>query len=163
MGAMNNKTGYSIVKSPQQLLISAVVLILFSDLVFLALILLLVAIRNGIGVDSSLVGFTTLIFLIKSALTAGALYKMLHTWLGVTYFVVNNRLYIDSDVRHVNSTVIELKDVFKASADRKYRGFNKTEYGDVIIEFRTRASDNKISLTGIKNPEEVAAKIAETS
>ena len=75
---------------------------------------------------------------------------------------MNNRLYIESDVRHVNSAVIELKDVHRASADRKYRGFNKTEYGDIIIEFRTRASDDKVILSGIKNPEEVAAKIAET-
>ena len=134
MAQVNNKTGYSILKSPQQLLITTVVMVLFSDLVFLALILLLIGIRDTVGVDSSLVGFTSLLFVIKSALTAGALYKLLHTWLAVTYFVVNNKLYIQSDVRSVNSAVIELRDVHRASAARKYRGFNKTEYGDVIID-----------------------------
>lgn len=161
MGA-NNKTGYSIVKSPQQLLMTAVAFVVFSDLVFLALILLIVALRDAAGIDASLVGFTTIVFIIKSALTAGALFRLLHTWLGVSYFVVNNKLYIESDVRQVDSAVIELKDVHRANASRTYRGWNKTNYGDVVIEFRTRASDNKVVLTGVKNPEEVAAQIAET-
>ncbi len=162
MTTANNKTGYSIVKSPQQLLMTAVSFVVFSDLVFLALLLLIIGIRNGIGVDSSLIGLTSILFLVKSALTAIALYRLLHIWLGVSYFVVNNKLYIESEVRQVDSSVIELKDVHRANASRTYRGWNKTEYGDVVIEFRTRASDNKVTLTGVKNPEDVAAKIAET-
>lgn len=139
----------------------SITVILVSDALFVFLLLFIVGIRNVLGLDAELIGFSVLMFTVKSLLTAGSLYTTMRSWLGVSYFVVDNKLYIQSDVRHISSVIIELKDVHKATAKNSYKFLKKTEYGNVIIDFTKRASGEPVVLQGVSNPQEVANRLVQ--
>ena len=156
----NNKTVYSIPRSFKPIVYQTVTLVVVSDALLLFTLLLIVGFRNTVGVDSSMIGFSIVLFGFKAIITAYGVYKSMQSWLGVTYFVVNNQLYIQSDVRSVNSTVFHLKDITKAQADQAYRAHRKQAYGTVHLTFARGMQVDEYRLTGIKDPDGIARMLS---
>lgn len=155
----NNTTGYSITRSYKPLLIQSLSLVFISDVLFLALILLIVGIRNALGLDAELVGFTLLLFTLKTVLVTYSLYMLIKEWLGVSYYVTNNQLYIQSEIRSVDSSVIDLKKLGRAVSSTSYKAHKRTDYGNVTLEFAKGASTFSVVLKGVNNPDKVANNI----
>jgi hypothetical protein len=156
----NNVSGYSIQRSYKPLLIQSVSLVFISDVLLVLILLLIIGLRNVLGIDAELIGFSILIISAKTLITAYGLYKMTKSWLGVSYFVVNNQLYIQSDIREVDSSVINLKDLSRAVSSTSYNVKKKTNYGDVALEFAKGASTFTIVLRGVLNPDQISKSLA---
>jgi hypothetical protein len=152
----NNTAGYSIVKSYKPLVAFSVSVVVVSDILFIILLLFIIGVRSILGLDAELIGLTFLLFIVKSVITAASLYTAMRSWLGVTYFVHGQKLYIQSNIRQVSSGIIDLKDVHKATVKDSYRYMRKTDYGDVVIDFNQRTSADQVILQGVKDPQEVA-------
>jgi hypothetical protein len=154
-----NKAGYSIPKSYKPLVKMAVSIVVISDLLFLFVLFSIIGLREALGLDATLIGLSIAIFCFKSVVTAFGIYTLLRDGLGVTYFIVNNKLHIQSSVRSINSQIIELKEVQRATSSNSYQLFKKTDYGDVIIEFSKHAQEDKVILRGVLNPDLITESI----
>lgn len=152
----NNKTGYSIPRSFKPIVYQTVTLVVVSDALLLFTLLLIIALRNAVGVDTQMIGLGIVILGIKAIITGFGLYRLLVESLGVTYFVQNHMLYIHSEIRQQPSTVYRIKDIAKAVADDSYRGVKKQEYGNVTITFNRNTSNDTIILRNVVDPSRVA-------
>lgn len=151
---------YSIQKSYKPLMLQIMTVIFVSDVLFVFLILLLVGVRNVLGLDASLVAFTVLLFCVKTAITVYGAYTTMRNWLGVSYFVNSKRLAIQSDIRQAASSVWPLKDLRSVKVDDSYVLFRKTDYGDIHLNFSSGAAKQDVYLRNVKNPTEVAGKLS---
>lgn len=155
----SNKSGYSIPRSYKPVVLQTVVLVLISDALLLFTLLLFVGIRNALGVEAELIALSILLFGFKSMITIIGVYKLLQSWLGISYFVVNERLYIQSEIRSSPSSVLSLKDITKAEANQSYKAAVRQDYGTVKISFARGAAVDTIELKGVKDPDTIAIQL----
>lgn len=137
--------------------------VLISDALFVFLVLLLIGLRNALGLDATLAALLITIFVFKSLLTVYGVYKMLQGWLGVTYYVMNGQLFIQSNIRSRESSGRYLSELRNAFVDQSYRGFKSQDYGAVKLEFASGASVEKVTLVGVDSPNIVAKKLLSMS
>ena len=156
----SNKTGYSIPRSFKPVVFQTVLLVFISDALLLFSLLLFAGLRNALGVEAELIALTIVLFGVKTVITIYGVYKMLQSWLGVSYFVVNNKLYIQSEIRSVSSSVFHLSDISKAEAGQSYRASKRQDYGTVKISFARGASLDTIELKGVKDPDTFAIQLS---
>ena len=156
----DNKSGYSIPRSFKPVVVKTVVLVAVSDAVLLLSLLLIIGIRNILGIDAELIGVAIVLFGLKTLVTVYGVYRMMQYWLGVTYYVVQNKLYVQSEIRQLPSSIYELKDIARVVADQSYTGFSKQDYGTVKISFVRSTPADDITLIGVKDPEAIARQLS---
>lgn len=156
----NNKTGYSIPRSFKPVVLQTVTVVALSDILLLAALLTTVGIRNALGLDAQLIGITVLFLGLKMVITTYGVFNMIRSWLGVSYFVVNNQLHVHSDIRSKSSEVYPLKDLAKASASTAYRMASAQNYGNVEIVFSRGAAVDSFTLHGVIDPELIARQLS---
>lgn len=156
-------TSYSIQRSIKPIVMRVVSLVLVTDALLLLTLLLIVSIRNILGVDAQLIGLTVVLFSAKTLFTVYAVYSMMQQWLGVTYYVVGDKLYAQSDVKLQSSNIYELKDISRVTADQSYVLTAKQDYGTIRISFVRSSKEKDIVLLGVKNPETIAQQLSKAS
>lgn len=162
---MSNKNyqSFTITRSMKPIKYEVMSLVIVSDALYVFLVLLLIGLRNALGLDATLTVLLLTIFAFKSLVTVFGVYKMLQGWLGVTYYVVDGQLFIQSNIRRVNSSGRYLSDLRNAYVDQSYRGFKGQDYGSVKLEFASGASIENIVLTGVDKPDIVAKQLLSQS
>ncbi len=156
-------TSYTIQRSIKPIVMRVVSLVLVTDALLLMALLLIVSLRNILGVDAQLIGLAVVLFSAKTLFTIYSVYSMMQSWLGVTYYVVEDKLYAQSDVKSVSSKIYRLEDISSVIADQAYWGPSGQDYGTVRITFVRSTKEKDIVLQGVKNPDTIANQLSKAS
>ena len=151
---------FLIERSSKPVVKKAIMIVLLSYALLLFSLLLIVAIRNALGIDSTLVGISFVLFGLFSILTTASLYTLLDGWLRVSYFVSGGQLHIKSKSKNFSSSTRSLNDLMRVSAAQSYKMFTAQNHGEIVLEFAKAGSSEKLVLKDVSDPDRVAAVLS---
>lgn len=146
---------FYITKNPMPLIVRMVTIIAASDLLFLLLIILIVSVRNILGIDSAMLFLFVLLFLGKTAVTLFAAYKQLRVWTGVSYYVMDGNLVVQSRVPSIASSTRKLKDLVNIRVTSGSALMGSRDSGNITLEFSSAASKEQVTLFDVDEPKRV--------
>ncbi len=155
---MTKPKNFSIVKAPAPLLMRAVSIVVATDALYIFTILFLVGLRNILGLDATLIGLAFVLFFIKSALSAYALYGILNPWLKTSYYVMDKKLVIHTSQSSKESKVLNLKEVRSVSVSKSRLG-SVMKYGSIRVLFAEGSFERQVIIKDVANPELVAGRL----
>ena len=149
---------FSILRVPTPLITRTISIAVVSDALLILTLLLLVAIRDTLGVDSTLAGLSILIFALKTMIMVFGLFTVLNDWLKTSYFVSNGQLVIYSTSAAKDSNVYNLSEVRSMKLDKGRLG-SKFNHGNITLKFAQGSYKENVTLTDVSSPEQVMANL----
>ena len=149
---------FSILRVPSALIARTISIAVASDILLIITLLLFVEIRSILGVDSTLIGLTIIIFVMKTMIMVFGLFTVLNDWLKTSYFVSGGQLVVYSTSVSTESVVHDLKELRSMKLDKGRMG-SKMNYGTIKLQFAEGAYVEEVVLSDVGSPEQVMANL----